>query len=1163
MNDTPGKTLSSLTGGDKQHPKLGRCVGVFFQMFDWNKKFTGKKLFSNRLLPAERPKQVSKKYNDEKLPMAKLLLIADENRGGFPNTKKNSSSVCPTSEGVHCSSSKEGNGNSANAPGVVARLMGLETLPPSDLHDHGKEANTKPFETRPLPELMNQRKHGDYFHDEQLDQFNSGKYHAKLNGLIKKPVESRPQKLQKTGQFEKRPVPKFQPDNLPFKSILSPKAHNKLVSPIKSPGLLSAKNAARLMEAAAKILEPGLQTNSRARNPLIRSSVARPLLKDQESDERKTALKRSSRVQEPLRKSVDSNAIKLLKGQALSKSWNGKEDAECSKPNLEQNSRKYFSPARENSACGVQDTGKRKSKLPIPSAKQDGTGVTSRVQTKLVTSKPAEVKKQEKTLSLALEAKANVQRREFQPLNASSSNACSLRNKKSFNGELEVSKEQQLFVQENDRKIERKQCPPGIARVAKQNLSMPKPSNQLLSREKVLCKTDRCNDQANKALSTEPSSRHIHRNLQGKKDSAISNRIATGNLRSNNNNARNFGPRKYGCKDKEDKKKTEIKKGDSSSVAKFSPTKKRPSDGHLTSDNTCIMESVSEDESSVFVERSEKKGHSKNVKEIVLKGKGSCGNYSEQQYLDNAENVGEVCKRGQQNAQKDLLSCSKSIDVVSFTFSSPMRSTGRSQAGMHMMEKKLGQGEPFDDWKERQTAHWSDPQVDSEPEKVISEVPHSSSSSFKPSIPGGDTLNALLEQKLRELTSGGQGDLGTGNSKDSVSSKTTASILQDLILALNTGRLAGYDQNTDLLTGSSDLNEAGESSLISEGNSETFQVKDKEHNFAAIGEATSFLGADHVPPRSRVALADMKDSGDAAENAYGEDCDQPSPVSILEFSFSNESCNSIESSDSTHDEKLQLLHSSVQNRAGQVCLTDRHCKFDSDAELCDSASSANLELVESNKIMDAILDISRLHKIDPSLIGLEKAVPACLEDRELDYVREIIGNAELMSEDIGILSEEDVPDFLVDPNLFDKLETQESSSGDIFSNHLKNGSYTFGFRKTWGSWQSRKLLFDCVKHCISSKYSSRYKGGYRTWIKGPTCLEGEKLTGEILGEIRKWRMMDSGMLDDIVEKDMGTPTGKWIDFEREIFEIGAEIEKNICIDLIEELTNDLLGIALT
>ncbi|GLJ10080.1 hypothetical protein SUGI_0121610 [Cryptomeria japonica] len=1133
-------------------------------MFDWNKRFTGKKLFSNRLLPAERPRHVPKKYTDEKLPMAKLLLIADENRGGFPNSKKNSSNGYPTSESVHCSSSKEGNGNNTKTPSVVAKLMGLESLPPTDLPENAKDANTKSSDLRPLPELMNQRKYNDFFHDEQL--FASGKHHAKMNELIKKSVESRPQKLQKTGLYEKRPISKFQPDTLPFKSILSPsKAHNKMVSPIKSPGLLSAKNAARLMEAAAKILEPGTQTNNRAKNFSIRSSVAHPLLKDQEADERRTTSKRLSRVQEPLRKSVDSNAIKLLKGQALSKSWNGKEDTENSKPTLEQNSRKYISTVRENCGSVVQDTGKRKSKLPTSSAKQDGTGVTSRVQTKLVTSISTQGKKQEKTISLALEAKANVQRRGFEPLNASSSNACNLKNKKSIKEEQIISNEQHQYVQENGRKNEQKQGPSGIPRVAKQNLSVfaSKPNNQLTNREKVSGKNDWCNEQANKGSLGEPSSsssRHIHRNLQGTKDSTIPNRTVTGNLRCNNNNSRNFGSRKNGGKDKEDRKKTELKKSESSVVAKVSPTKKRLSDGHFMSDNSCLTESVSEDESSFILERNEKKVRSKNVKEMIFKGKGSSGNYSKQQCLETAENV-EGSKKGQQNAQKESMSCSKSMDVVSFTFSSPMRSTGRSRTGMNMKEKKQCEGEPFDDWKLRQTAHWRDSRVSCQPEKVISEVTSSSSSSTKPLIPGGDTLNALLEQKLRELTSSGGAGLGTANfSKDSVSNKTTASILQDLILALNMGQLVGTDQNTDLVSGSNNLKEAAESSLYGEASSETYQVEDKEHDFADSAEATSILGADHVPHRSRVSLADVEDSGGDAENVCGEDCDQPSPVSILEFSFSNESCNSIEGSDATYDDKLQPLCSSVESRTGQVCLTDRHFELDSDAELCDSASSANLELVESDKIMDAILDISRLHKIDPSLIGLEKAEPACLEDQELDYVREIICNAELMSEDVGLLSEEDVPDFLVDPDLFDKLETQESSSGD--HSGLKNSSCNFRFRKAQGSWLNKRLLFDCVKECICSKYTSRYKGGYRTWIKGPTCLEGEKLAHDVLEDIGKWRMMVSGMLDDIVEKDMSTTTGKWTDFEKEIFEIGAEVEKNIFTDLIEELTSDLFDIAL-
>lgn len=1159
MNDTPGKMLSSLAGGgDRQHPKLGGCVGVFFQLFDWNRRLTGKKLFSNRLLPAERPKQVSKKYNDEKLPMAKLLLIADENRGGFPNTKKSLDSMCSSSEDMGCFSSEEGNGNSSRAPGVVARLMGLESLPAKEQNN---DLNSKLPETRPLPELMHQRKQSEFFHEEQFDQFNSRKHHAKINGLLKKSAEARPQKLQKTGLFEKRPVSKFQPDTLPFKSIVSPsKTHHKLVSPSKSPGILSAKNAARLMEAAAKILEPGMQTSNRARHPTVRSSIARPLLKDQEEDEKRaTTSKRSSRVTEPLRKSVEPNVIKSLKGQALNTSWNGKEDAENVKSNVEQNSTTYTSSAKENSGSVVQDTGKRKSKLPISSAKLDGSGVTSRIQSKLGPSKSALIKKQQKTVSLALEAKANVQKREIESLNFSSNHVQSLRNKNNIEEELETPKEPRKSVQENDRKNGPQQYISGISRAAKQNPSMSfnRPSNHLLSREKGSSKNNQCNQQSNKAFSGEPS-KSIQRNSHGTKDFVASNRNLSSNR--NNNSVKNFGSRKDGCKDKEDrKKKTEKKKGDSSVGAnKVSPQKKRMSDGHFASQNSCHVDSTSDDECSVCLEKNEKKGSSKNVKELLSKGKECSKSF---------ETYREGIKRGEWNTQQDSQSCSKSMDVVSFTFSSPMRSTGGSQTGIHLMEKK--QGQTLEDWRERQTACWRDPCTDSEPEKIISEVTCSSSSSLNPAMLGGDSLNALLEQKLRELTISSGVDVGAGNSfKDSISSKTTASILQDLIITLNTERPVEMNQSINPSTGSTNLNLAGEADLASEnwsmefhqilGNGKIFQVVDKVRDIADSGRTGGLSGPGHISSRGRVGYTDMDDSEGAAGTVCSEDCDQPSPVSILEASFSNESYNSAESLGGTHDNKLQFLCSSVQNRTGRLCMTLEHQELDADAELRDSASSANLEVVESDKIMGAILDISRLHKIDPSLIGLAETQPACIEDQELEYVRKIICNAELMSEDVALLSEEDRPDFLVDPNLFDRLEVQESSTDGHLPYGLKNSLYNSAFRKVQGSWQNRKLLFDCVKDCLCSQYNIRYKGGYRRWIKGPAYVTNDKLTKDVLKEIKRCSIVTFGMLDELVEKDMNTPMGKWTDCEREMFEIGIEVERNIFTVLVDEVVNDLL-----
>ena len=122
-----------------------------------------------------------------------------------------------------------------------------------------------------------------------------------------------------------------------------------------------------------------------------------------------------------------------------------------------------------------------------------------------------------------------------------------------------------------------------------------------------------------------------------------------------------------------------------------------------------------------------------------------------------------------------------------------------------------------------------------------------------------------------------------------------------------------------------------------------------------------------------------------------------------------------------------------------------------------------MEIVESDKITSAIIDISRLHKIDPSLIGLVETHIDCIEDHELEYVRKIICNAELMSEDVAMLGEENRPDFLIYPNLFDKLEVQESSTNGHFPYDLKNRCYNLTFRKVQGSWINRNLTFYCMK----------------------------------------------------------------------------------------------------
>lgn len=51
MNENTGQTSSCLAIAENRVHKPGGCVGIFFQLFDWNRRFAKKKLFSKKLLP--------------------------------------------------------------------------------------------------------------------------------------------------------------------------------------------------------------------------------------------------------------------------------------------------------------------------------------------------------------------------------------------------------------------------------------------------------------------------------------------------------------------------------------------------------------------------------------------------------------------------------------------------------------------------------------------------------------------------------------------------------------------------------------------------------------------------------------------------------------------------------------------------------------------------------------------------------------------------------------------------------------------------------------------------------------------------------------------------------------------------------------------------------
>ncbi|XP_019154543.1 PREDICTED: uncharacterized protein LOC109151086 isoform X2 [Ipomoea nil] len=230
MSDRGGMAASSLAVTERKPQRTGGYTGIFFQLFDWNRRFAKKKLFSKKLLSPVRSKQGSKKFGEDK-KQAKHRLIADENSGGFPNVKNNM--VCEKKPDMR-------------SPGLVARLMGLESMPVVP-RDRPKKVSLDGTVSGKGEKLGN-------------DTDKSGGEEQKFGKMGAK-QEFRPRKFDNMGVSERQPVSRFGTEVLQIKSMLSQPRKNqaKLASPVVIPRNVSARNASWLVGAAARILEPGLQ----------------------------------------------------------------------------------------------------------------------------------------------------------------------------------------------------------------------------------------------------------------------------------------------------------------------------------------------------------------------------------------------------------------------------------------------------------------------------------------------------------------------------------------------------------------------------------------------------------------------------------------------------------------------------------------------------------------------------------------------------------------------------------------------------------------------------------------------------------------------------------------------------------------------------------------
>ncbi|KAH7283245.1 hypothetical protein KP509_35G067600 [Ceratopteris richardii] len=119
----PGQVLSSVPSPDRRRTsKLGGCASVLFQIFN------GKRLFHRKSLPAERPKQSPNTHTEEQGPVKTLLTVADES---LSISYRDTDEASETESAYKVEDIQTFDENvPSRSVGVVARLMGLETMPP-------------------------------------------------------------------------------------------------------------------------------------------------------------------------------------------------------------------------------------------------------------------------------------------------------------------------------------------------------------------------------------------------------------------------------------------------------------------------------------------------------------------------------------------------------------------------------------------------------------------------------------------------------------------------------------------------------------------------------------------------------------------------------------------------------------------------------------------------------------------------------------------------------------------------------------------------------------------------------------------------------------------------------------------------------------------------
>ncbi|CAO2836607.1 unnamed protein product [Amaranthus hypochondriacus] len=884
-----------------------RSKGRFLYLFDWNAK-SRKKLFINKSESFDVESSSNGKESGDNSTISPYLLRELSENGDHSSFRG--------SGNYSCASSINGDdGYGTRAPGVVARLMGLDTMPTTSSCEASSFAS---YEPHAIESSYYSRGAAPF----DLENHNMVYSYApnKMEGFSWNSTDSR------MGKVHGRPLDRFQTEVLPPKSAKPISiTHHKLLSPIKSPGFVPTKDAAYIMEAAARIIDPAPQPTLRTKLPSLGSPSSSFRIQDMK--DKVYAAQKSSRLSESSKAPIVSAPVQQERARTSDRS---------SRRSLFKN----IMSSQASSSLKVKSKGKT-----IPSASHGKTNA-QKTDGSLYSDSRSQQQKERKKL------------KQKEPIMQKGGPSGTPRKKSA--GVLRQNNEKQNSVSHIDQST------------AKCSVSDQQP----------------------------------------RKSSHGGNRAGPSNIVS--------------------KVFVNPENGSKKVVTTSVIDRKSPQNG--VSDRRPPLCGASERRPQLngFSDRRPSLNRMKNIS----RGKQLSGKNNQlgEKVMDSYD---------ERTAQHDLAlqgNSRKDMDVISFTFTSPIKKT-ESQTSSSTIDKSNHR------------------------DNVQSASSLSSPSRGLKLIDSG-SLSLLLEQKLMELTNklgSTKSDMVVENPDTNTVSQLSESILSHDVVVPS---LMDYDYCFD----------RDETSATCDDDCSSMQTKSSQNweDFDGVEEQNA-----------------------SSSNRF-ETCGE-SDVGHLYISLPNCSTSGSCMASTTTSKVTQGIDEPSSPQSQEVTS-------------CISSESFHPREDESD-----FTDVSSYW--------------------ELEYVRHMLHYAGLNRLRL------DENEKHIDPGLFDLME------------NLINSSSTRNTELC--SKLERKILFDCVSESVNAKYQRAFSGSYKSWVKWGMLLQNEWLTEEVYKEILCWQNMGNLMVDELVDCDMSTQQGRWLDFEMESVEEGTDIEKNIIESLIDELVADL------